>query len=93
MVMHAGAVGGRDSTLAVSQRAMRFEALALLEGRRLLTGFALGRSFATGLRDAHELDATALAQGEVSFAEEAAIGAAQFWSPAKGLLVAFQRPL
>src|SRR6516164_4385493 len=64
------------------------EALSVLEGQRLLAGFALRRSPATGLRDAHDLDAAALAQGEVPLAEEAAICAVQFGSTTESSLVA-----
>src|SRR5213078_1925472 len=61
------------------------KALALLEVRALLVGFALRTSLAAALRNAHDLDAITLARCQVLFAEEAAIRAIQFRDPTKGL--------
>src|SRR6266480_1857065 len=61
------------------------KALALLEVRALLVGFALRISLAAALRNAHDLDAITLARCQVLFAEEAAIRAVQFRDPTKGL--------
>ena len=44
-----------------------------LKAGALLVGLAFGGFLAAGLRDAHDLDAAALAQRQVSLAEEAAI--------------------
>src|SRR5215475_1393817 len=67
------------------------EALPLLEGGRLLIGFAFRSSRAAALRNAHRRDAAAPALRQVSFAEEAAICAVQFGGPAESLLMAAQR--
>src|SRR5262245_46482748 len=67
------------------------EALPLLEGGGLLMGFALRSSRAAGLRNAYRRDAAGPALRQVSFAEEAAICAVEFGSPAESLLVVPQR--
>src|SRR6266850_7868293 len=67
------------------------EARSLLEGRRLLVGFALWSFLAAGLRDARHVDAGILAERQVAFAEEAAIRTVRVRGAAEDVLVAFQR--
>ena len=62
-----------------------------LKAGALLIGVAMGNSLAAGLRDAHDLDAAALAQRQVTLAVEATIRTVEVGGTAKGLLVALQR--
>ena len=70
----------RDASLDAGAKA-----LTCLEGRALFVRFALRRSLAAPLRNAHQRDAILRARCQVPLTEEAAIRSIQFRSPAKGL--------